>query len=192
RTARTLLAYATNRRNGVDFDVVARDLGSGEERTFELGGHCSVEAVSPDGRLIAAERLGERSGDNDLYLCDVESGEIRHLTPHAAAAEFYSPLWVGGALVLSTNDGRDTFAIVRDGEVVHESRWDLDCAADEAGRNLLVLANEDGYSRLTLLDPQTFAVRDDVPLPGRGVVEHPVFSPDGSLLAFSFSSPLEP
>jgi len=31
-----------------------------------------------------------------------------------------------------------------------------------------------------------------VPLPGRGVVEHPVFSPDGALLAFSFSSPVEP
>ncbi len=31
-----------------------------------------------------------------------------------------------------------------------------------------------------------------MPLPGRGVVEHPVFSPDGSLLAFSFSSPVEP
>jgi dipeptidyl aminopeptidase/acylaminoacyl peptidase len=31
-----------------------------------------------------------------------------------------------------------------------------------------------------------------VPLPGRGVVEHPVFSPDGSRLAYSFSSPVEP
>ena len=31
-----------------------------------------------------------------------------------------------------------------------------------------------------------------MPLPGRGVVEHPVFSPDGALLAFSFSSPVEP
>jgi len=46
----TLLAYATNRRNGSDFDIVARDLGSGEERTFELGGYCGVESISPDGR----------------------------------------------------------------------------------------------------------------------------------------------
>ena len=34
----TFLAYATNRRNGIDFDVVVRDLASGEERTFEIGG----------------------------------------------------------------------------------------------------------------------------------------------------------
>src|SRR5581483_9748165 len=33
------LAYATNRRNGVDFDVVARDLETGEERVFEIGGY---------------------------------------------------------------------------------------------------------------------------------------------------------
>src|SRR5436305_8202969 len=31
--AGSTLAYATNRRNGVDFDVVARDLESGEART---------------------------------------------------------------------------------------------------------------------------------------------------------------
>jgi dienelactone hydrolase len=186
------LGYATNRRNGIDFDIVVRSLDSGEERTFELGGNCSVEAVSSDGRFVAVDRIGDRSGDNDLYLCDVETGDVRHLTPHDEPAEFTSPVWVGGALVLASNDMRDTFAIVRDGVVVHESAWDLMCAADDARRSVLVHANEDGYSRLALLDPVTFSVREDVPLPGRGVVDHPVFSVDGSLLAFSFSSPVEP
>jgi dipeptidyl aminopeptidase/acylaminoacyl peptidase len=186
------LAYATNRRNGVDFDVVARNLETGEERTFELGGSCTVAAVSPDGRRVVVDRSGERSGDNDLYLCDVETGDVTHLTPHDEAAEFYSPAWARETLVLSTNAGRDTFAIVAGGAAVVESAWDLDCVVDDAGRSLLVLANEDGYSRLTLYDPHSFEVRGEVPLPGRGVVEHPVFSPDGSRLAFSFSSPTEP
>jgi dipeptidyl aminopeptidase/acylaminoacyl peptidase len=137
------------------------------------------------------ERVGERSGDNDLYLCDVETGAVVHATPHEDPAEFYAPLWLDGALVLASNDGRDTFAIVRDGQAVYTSEWDVGCAADDAGRNLLAIANEDGYSRLTLLDPSTCEPRGDVPLPGRGLVEHPVFSPDGSLLAFSFSSPVE-
>src|SRR5581483_9441131 len=185
------LAYATNRRNGVDFDVVARNLETGEERTFELSGYNTVEAVSPDGRIIAVDRTGERSGDNDLYLCDVSTGEISRATPHDDPAEFYTPLWLDGSLVYATNEGRDMFAVVRDGETVYAADWDVACAADDAGRSLLVHANEDGYSRLTLLDPRTFAVREDVPLPGRGLAEHPVFSPDGSLLAFSFSSPVE-
>jgi dipeptidyl aminopeptidase/acylaminoacyl peptidase len=178
------LAYATNRRNGVDFDVVARDLASGEERTYELGGYVAVAAISPDGTRIVAEKLGGQSGDNDLYLC---GDGVTLLTAHEDPAEFVAPAFVGDSLVWATNEGRDTFAV---GPV--ESRWDLHCYADPAGRSLLIHANEDGYSRLTLHDPQTFAAREDVPLPGRGVVEHPVFSPDGSKLAFAFSSVREP
>ena len=43
-----------------------------------------------------------------------------------------------------------------------------------------------------LLEPATIKRVRDVPLPGRGVVEHPVFSPDGSRLYFKFHSPVEP
>src|SRR4051812_29724469 len=152
------LAYATNRGNGVDFEVVARDLVTGEERAFDLRGHLSVEAVSPDGRLVVAERTGARSGDNDLYLCNVETGAVTHLTPHDDAAEFYAPFWHDGRLVFASNEGRDAFALVSEGDVVYESPWDAEGAADEAGRRLLVVENADGYSRL-LLDGE------DVPLP---------------------------
>ncbi len=187
-----VLAYSTNRRNGVDFDIVARDLRSGEERVFEIGGNCSVESVSLDGLLVAVERIGDQSGDGDIYICSTATGEFEHVTPHEGAAEYSSVQWLDRRLVLSSNEGRDTFGIAVDGEMVYESDWDLDCLVDAAGRNLLVVANEDGYSRLTLHDPGTHILRREVPLPGRGVVEHPVFSPDGSLLAYSFSSPVEP
>jgi dienelactone hydrolase len=172
------LAYATNRRNGIDFDVVARDLESGEELTFEIGGYVAVLAISPDGRRIVAERLGARSGDNDLYLCDVGTGEVTHLTPHDDPAEYVTPCFRGDELVWATNMGRDTLAV---GDI--ESRWDLTCFA--GGNSLLIHANEDGYSRLTLDGVE-------VPLPGRGVVESVVFSPDGSKLAFGFSSTTDP
>ena len=171
------LAYATNRRNGIDFDVVARDLESGDERIFEIGGYTSVAAISPDGRRIVADRIGERSGDNDLFLCDLDSGEVTHLTPHEEPAEYVTPCFRGDELVWATNEGRDTLAVTG-----VESPWDLTCFA--GGDSLLVVANEDGYSRLTL-DGK------GLPLPGRGVVESPVFSPDGSKLAFAFSSPTQ-
>ncbi|MBV8064393.1 MAG: S9 family peptidase [Actinobacteria bacterium] len=192
KAAGSTLAYVTNRRNGVDFDVVARDLSTGGEHTFELGGYLTVAAVSGDGLLVVAERTGERSGDNDLFLCDVETGEVVRLTPHDEPAHYATPCWIGHSLAWATNEGRDTLAIVRDGVVVVESEWDLLCAADKVGRNLLVHENADGYSRLTLYDPSTMEVRGDVALPGRGVVESPVFSPDGTLLAFGFSTATEP
>jgi dipeptidyl aminopeptidase/acylaminoacyl peptidase len=181
-----VLAYATNRRNGVDFDVVARDLETGEERVFELAGSNSVAGVSRDARYVAVERTGERSGDNDLLLCDLATGEVSLLTPHDAPAEFTSPVWTDTGIAMATNHGRDTFAIVREGETLYESAWDVDLAADDAGRMLLAVENADGYSRLQLVQGK------EIPLPGRGVVDHPVFSPDGTKLAFAFSSPVEP
>ena len=172
------LAYATNRRNGVDFDIVARDLESGEERTFVIGGYCGVAAISDDGGQIVVERAGERSGDNDLYLCDVRREAVTHLTPHDEPTEHATPCFHNGELVWATNEGRDTLAVAG-----VESQWDVTCAA--AGASLLIHANEDGYSRLMLNGA-------DVPLPGKGVVESPVFSADGSKLAFAFSSPTHP
>ena len=49
-----LLAYATNRRNGLDFDIVVRWLESAEERSFELGGLCVLR------RDLAGRPLGRR------------------------------------------------------------------------------------------------------------------------------------
>src|SRR5207253_641032 len=55
--AATTLTYSTNRGDGVDFEIVARDLASGDERTFELRGNLGVEGVSPDGRFVVAEKI---------------------------------------------------------------------------------------------------------------------------------------
>ena len=177
-----VLAYATNRRNGVDFDVVARSLASGEETGFELEGYNVVAAVWDD--LICVEHVGTQSGDGDLYLCDVSTGEVTHLTPHDEPAEFLSPARTRDGLAWSTNDGRDTFAVVRGDEVLFESGWDVDLAGNE--HRLIAHENADGYSRLVEIGG------DEIPLPGRGVAESLQLSDDGSKLAFAFASPREP
>jgi dipeptidyl aminopeptidase/acylaminoacyl peptidase len=181
----TVLAYATNRRNGIDFDVVARDLETGEESVFELEGYNGVAAVWDD--LVCVERVGARAGDGDLFLCEISSGRATHLTPHDEPAEFASPVWTPDGIAWSTNDGRDTFAVVRGDEVLFESVWDVGLAGSRRGERLVAVENADGYSRLVEIGSGR-----ELPLPGRGVVESPVFSPDGSKLAFGFSSPVEP
>ena len=79
-----VLAYSTNRRNGVDFDIVARDLTTGEERVFELGGNCSVEGVSPDGRCDR-RRTGRASAAATTTSSSLRRADRRGrrmLTPH--------------------------------------------------------------------------------------------------------------
>jgi dipeptidyl aminopeptidase/acylaminoacyl peptidase len=185
RAAGDTLAYATNRRNGVDFDIVARSLSSGDERVLERDGYNHVEGLSPDGGVVCFERTGDRSGDNDLFLWDVESGEVTHLTPHDGQAESYSPVWSSDGVAYASNIDRDVFAVVRDGEVLYESRWDVGLAGNDV--RLIAHENADGYSRLVEIGSGR-----EIPLPGRGVVEHVEVAPDGSKLAFGFSSPVEP
>ena len=196
-----LLAYGCNRHNGRDLDVYLRSLADGDERcVLSLGGWCEPVGFSPDGRWLAVLRVTERSGDNDLYLVDVRSGEVVHASPHQDDAVFDAPAWLpdGSAAYVPTSTGRDTVGIARyepgTGSLTYvvESDWDLSCRIDHAGRSLLVEANEDGYSRLELRDPATLAVRAQVPLPGRGVVANADFSLDGRYLAYHFTSPLEP
>jgi dipeptidyl aminopeptidase/acylaminoacyl peptidase len=183
-----LLAYTTNRRNGRDFDVVVRELGSGEEKVFELGGYVGVDSISPDGHWVVAIRGNERAGDSDIFLIDVETGEVEHVTLHEGAAEYGTTVWLADSsgFHASTNEGRDSAAIARytrggGWEVVRESPWDLACYGDDAGQRMLVIENADGYSRI-----------EGLPLPADGVAEHLVFSPDASRVAFGFSTTTEP
>ena len=196
-----LLAYVTNRDNGVDWVVYVRSLRDGDERAiFDRGGVCIPAGFSPDARLFAVLHDTGRPSDNDLYLVDVASGEAENVSPHEEIAWFDEPVWRsdGSAFFVATTEGRDTKAIkrydlgTRRWSVAVESDWDLECHGDDAGQWLLVHANEDGYSRVELRDAETREVVCDVPLPGRGVVEQPVLARDGSLLAFKFSSPVDP
>ena len=187
-----LLAFASNRENARGFDVYLRDLQTGGERRVFEGGWSDVAGFSPDGGTLAVLLGTERSGDNELWLVDVESGERRQVAPHVEEAELGEPGWTAdGGFLVSTNVERDVRAIARNGEeVVLEADWDLECWTDPTGRTLLVERNEEGCSRLELRDALTLELRSEIDLPGNGVVEHPVLREDS--VWFSFSSPTQP
>jgi len=192
------VAYACNRRNGRDLDVYVRSLATGDERcVFAPGGYCEPAGFSPDGRWLGVLRLTERTGDNDLHLVDLVDGDAVLVAPDERDAQFGPPAWArdSSSFLFATNSGRDTAGIARfelgagGFSYVIEDAWDLECAGDRAGTVLAVHANEDGYSRLELYDPDTMTLRSRVELPDRGTIQEIVLSPDGSNLAYGFSSP---
>ena len=196
-----LLAYSSNRRNGVDFDVYVRDLRTGDERcVYDAGGWCSAQGFSPDGAWLAVSKPTEKSGDDELYLVGLESAEVVHVTPHDDEAESSGPAWLpdSSAFFFTTDIGRDVPAVARydmarrSWTYVLEPGWESSCSVDWTGRHLLLNINDEGFSRLELRDPNTLELTREVPLPGRGVVPTAVFSRDGRRLAFQFTSPLVP
>lgn len=196
-----LLAYGCNRRNGRDVDVYVRTLATGEERcVFAPGGYCEPAGFSPDGRLLAVQRLTENTGDNDLHLVDFSGGDTFLLAPEEQDAFFGAPAWLpdGSAFYFATSSGRDTVGIARfdaaarEWRYVLEEEWDLGCRIDEEGRRLVVDANVDGSTGVRVHDAATLALEREVELPARGVVTHFALSPDGGTLALGWSSPRHP
>jgi dipeptidyl aminopeptidase/acylaminoacyl peptidase len=193
------LAYESNRRNGVDFDVYVHDLATGRERlVFDMGGWCSASGFSPDGRLLAIGRMTERSFDNDLYLVDVETREVHHVCPHEEEAVIGTPAWLpdSSGFYFSTDMERDFIAIARydiaerTWERVIERDADLTVRIDWPGRHVLVTTNDEGYTRLDLYDGRTLAHVRELKLPHRGSAGAS-FSHDGRYLGYTFMSAIE-
>jgi dipeptidyl aminopeptidase/acylaminoacyl peptidase len=198
-----LIAYSTNRDNGVDWAVIVRSLEDGEERcVIAPRGINDAAGFSPDGRFLVTSREGARSGDVDLFLVELATGDVLHVTPHEGIAFYGEPVWRpdGSFFFVAGDEGRDVAAIsgydlaTRTWTLVVESEWELACRGDASGRWLLVAANEDGYSRFELYDAQTVKSVGEIELPGDGVAfaDEVVFARDGSCFAFNFSSPVDP
>ena len=195
------LAYASNRANGVDFDVYVRELESGREReVFAPGGWCEPCGFSPDGRFLTVARPTTRSGDEELHVVDLADLSAVEVAPHEEPAVVALPCWSADSrfLLVTTDLGRDTLAIARASletgrvEVVLESEWDLASRSDPSGTTLLVEENAHGSSRLEVRDPATLELRAKVPLPAVGVVQEPVVADGGGLVAYQFASPTAP
>jgi dipeptidyl aminopeptidase/acylaminoacyl peptidase len=198
------VAYLSNRRNGVDFDLWACDLATRSHRSlYTEGGWCqSSSGFSPDGRWVAISRPGPRPLDEDLVLVEVATGEARTVLAHPGeAAEVGPPVWWDKTTILvSSNVSRDRAAVIRydlsTGEQSHLAGgdWDTTPVTGLPGGPLVAVENRNGSSRLVLLDPTGVVEEREVPLAEPGVVlsykvPAPRLSPDGTRLYYTLTSP---
>jgi dipeptidyl aminopeptidase/acylaminoacyl peptidase len=204
------ICYLTNRRNGVAFDPVIRDLADGTERTINLGDHRFEEAViSPDGRWLALTVASPVTAAADhVALVDLTiplGGEqLMLVTPPDAPAINRALAWTPGsdALIFSSSNDREFIAVARHDLAKKELTWlitddtaDLTGWLSPDGAVLLVERNEDGASELALYEAAVTGRKvRDLPLPAVGTVSSPrladpKWAPDSGSIALSISSP---
>jgi hypothetical protein len=98
--------YATNRRNGVDFDVVLRTVSSGEEQVvWDGGGWFTAAALSPDGRYIALQRESLRPASTQLFLADLAAGTTAPITDAGQPGDWLAPRWLGSVVLAASDAG---------------------------------------------------------------------------------------
>lgn len=196
------ISYASNKRNPNFFDIYTMDVATGAESlVYQQDGSNAAVAWSPDGRFIVVSRASDTlSLDNDLYLVEVASKNVTHLTPHEGAAQFGDVHFTRDtrALILSTNARGEWQSLARMDlatrkiEAATNAVWDTDTSEMSAdGRLLAYSLNRDGFSELYLRKLNDAGLGNDkdtlVELPGRGVVGGLEFSGDGRKLAFTFA-----
>lgn len=204
------ICYLTNRRNGVDFDPVIRDLAEGSERTINLGDHRFEEAViSPDGKWLAltvASSITAAAAHVALVDLTISPGgeQLILVSPPDAPAVNHALAWTPGsdALIFSSNNDREFIAVARHDLAKQELTWlitddiaDLTGWLSPDGAVLLVERNDDGASQLALYEAAATGRKIcDLPLPAVGTVSsprlaNPKWAPDSRSIALSISSP---
>ncbi len=196
------IAYSSNRRNGVDFDIYVLNLDSGAEQcVFDLGGWCSCFGFSPQGSYMIVSKA--KSGgflDTELYLVDLAGSAVpRLLTPHDEKAFYAEAEWLPdeSSFYTVTNDCSDHAAaqqvlLKEHGAItILGGNWDTEqIAISPDGNRLAVVTNGAGYSVLTLHElgvgghPRE---SNTIELPS-GVLSGLTWSQDGGSLAFALST----
>ena len=187
--------FRSNARDESTFDVVGMSLdGGAQEAWLEDGGQVTPVDMHPDGNRALVVRLNGNL-DSDLLLVS-RDGTVRNLTEHEGEQ------WINGATFdaegsgvwIASNLDRDMVALshldIGSGEmdVVVDADWDVELFKVAPDGNTAVVAmNEDGVSRAMIItfDGSTEPVELDLQ---DGVIDGFTWAPDGSRVAFGFSS----
>ena len=193
----TSVVYCTNRRNGVDMDVVVRDLTTGEERVvYDRGGYVASTDVSHDEKSVAVTMISLRPSSTSIVVADGTGS--RDVTDPDEHADHHVAGWTAddAALVLTSDHEREFHAILRhdaDGiwtPLVEAADHDVSAQLSPDGSLMVVGHHVDGLDRLVVHRADGARVTDvDLePVVPMSIV----WAPDSSAFAVTATAPTDP
>ncbi|QMW24467.1 prolyl oligopeptidase family serine peptidase [Sandaracinobacteroides saxicola] len=201
----TRVAYASNARNGRDSDLYVMDPRDPKSATMILpreGGGWAALDWSPDGkRLLIARYVSVQQ--SELHLYDVATKSVRRIDNPKTPASYGGAKFAADGTLFVTSDLGSEFQQLgtldpASGRFVPHGKpaaWDVeafDLSPD--GRFIAVVTNEDGASKLRLLDAVTANVMLEPKLPTGviGGLEIAQAGPNAGKVGFTLSSATSP
>jgi dipeptidyl aminopeptidase/acylaminoacyl peptidase len=197
------LLFAANRAHPAHFGLYRQALDTTEAGLLWQSnepGYLYDAMAHPAGDRVLFSRVG-RSAAHELLELDVAAGTVRHLSPTDRPARYHHATYShdGGCVYVVTDLDSDRTNLMRldlatgRWETVIGPYYDLEHFSLSAdGRYVAFTLNQDGYSRLELIDLETGQARPGPTLPD-GVLgfydERLAFAPDDGALAFAYSTP---
>jgi dipeptidyl aminopeptidase/acylaminoacyl peptidase len=197
------VAFYGNERDGISYDVYVIDIGSTNAPRLVAGGQQDtwypLDWSADDRKLLLWKYVS--INESYLYIADVYTGTLTPVDPSGHKIGIRCAKFAPdgrGIYLVSDEDGEFTLLRYLD-PVSHEVRkitekipWDIeDFDVSVDGRYLAYVANEDGKSRLTILDTLQKLEQAPVGVPD-GRIVNIRFDKTGRRLAFSAESAQSP
>ncbi len=194
-------AYSSTKRNGTDTDIYLMDFKTGkEELLIAEGGAWGVSDWSPDNtKVLAAKYIS--ANESHIYIFDLTTKKLEEINPSAEKIAYGGALWSkdGKGIYFISDEGSEfqqlkyyNLADKKINVLTKKIKWDVESITiSEKGDKLAFTANEDGISKLYLMDTKTFQYSPvkNIPL---GSVYSLEFNKDGDKLGFTVNSSKTP
>ncbi|MFC1541970.1 S9 family peptidase [Candidatus Latescibacterota bacterium] len=180
--------FSSNKRDSKFFDIYEKEINNfrdneAYELVYQNSEGLDVGAISENKRYLALIKSITTS-NNELYLYDLETKEMKHISPHTGDAEFNPQFFdlANENLFLLTNENSEYLYLskynLQSGktEKVFETPWDIWYSYNSYNEKYRVIGiNEDAKTSIKLIDLQT-----------KNQLELPVFQ-GGSISSVSIS-----
>ncbi|HBB44439.1 MAG: Peptidase S9 prolyl oligopeptidase active site domain protein [Parcubacteria group bacterium GW2011_GWA1_44_13] len=190
------ITYSSNERDGTDFDVYVMDVESGKSKVvFGDSGSCDSLGFSPNGTMVAV-RKRHTGLTHDLYLVNLQSDEVMHITdyPENPLVGFINWLSNEKGFFFITNRERDFAGLAfydletKTERYILTPEWDVEGITKTINdENLIVMINEDGYRNMTIHATKDMKPFEHQNFP-KGVAGYTQWSRDGKYIVFTLSS----
>lgn len=200
------VVFLTNRRDGVDFDLVVHDLTTGTETTlYDGGGYLAAAVASHDRHKVAITVLSSRPRSTQILVAGDSGDDAVALTAPDEHAHHSQVAWTADdtSLVMASDHDREFAAVVRvrraETHSPEDTAWqtlveaddhDLEVVLSPDGTAMVVGHHQDGVTTLAVHEPDG-THRCDVTLPDAGVPTV-VWAPDSSRFAVHLTTPGDP